>query len=224
MKWTYVMSQKIKASLVLTTLLGAIALIAVLEQRNASALNRSFASIYYDRLIPATDIFYLTENLFQKRLLMEAWQANSNFSVSELRTRLAPLNANMDNRLKEFEQTYLITQELYYLAQLKQHLQHYAVVEKEILALAEVSESEAAAMYEAKGKADLHTTIHYLNELAQIQTNVGKELIQDAQMLRANTEVLSQVQIALAIVLGIIVLALLLASRLPLAQQPFHLN
>ncbi len=224
MKWTYVVTQKIKASLVLTTLMGAIALIAVLEQRNASALNRSFASIYYDRLIPATDIFYLTENLFQKRLLMEAWLADPDYAVAELRARLAPLNAHMGNRLKEFEQTYLVAQESYYLAQLKQHLQHYAQVEKEILTLAEVSETEAGDLYETKGKADLLTTIHYLNELAQIQTSVGQELIRDAQVLRANTEVLSQVQIALSIVLGIIVLALLLASRLPLAQQPFHLN
>lgn len=224
MKWTYVVTQKIKASLVLTTLMGAIALIAVLEQRNASALNRSFASIYYDRLIPATDIFYLTENLFQKRLLMEAWLADPDYAVAELRARLAPLNAHMGNRLKEFEQTSLIAQESYYLAQLKQHLHHYAQVEKEILTLAEVSETEAGDLYETKGKANLLTTIHYLNELAQIQTSVGQELIRDAQVLRANTEVLSQVQIALSIVLGIIVLALLLASRLPLAQQPFHLN
>ena len=78
MKWTYQIPQKIKTA---TLPMGVMVLVIVsnlIARKNITEMNRSVTSIYKDRLIPATNIFYLTENLYRKRLAMEEFLTNGN--------------------------------------------------------------------------------------------------------------------------------------------------
>jgi hypothetical protein len=86
MKWTFVIQRKMRAMLLLGGIMLVVIMGTMLSQHNVEGLGESSASIYNDRLIPATTIIYITENLYSKRLTLEDHLFNNGANVSvELR-------------------------------------------------------------------------------------------------------------------------------------------
>jgi hypothetical protein len=227
MKWPFIIREKMKIAFLLGAVMLLIAFTTVMERRNIESISKSFSSIYYDRLIPATDIFYLTENLYTKRLLMENFlYTNNALPVDVLRKQLGERSVAIDNLIVKFEKTLLVGNESVSLQEFKRRAEHYKQVEAKILDnITHESRESARHLYETEGKDDLHHTIRHLEELTKIQSSVGLSLIDNSKDIVSSSQVVLTLQIAMAVVIGLMVQALVLASKaINIDSNNFNMN
>jgi hypothetical protein len=216
MRWAFIIQQKTKIAAFLALLMTLVVVTNFLEQKNIGDMNKSFTSIYQDRLIPATEIIYLSEDLYSKRLLLQRFLlSGQEEQAGRLQEELHRHNRRVDSLITEYEKTYLVVQEFEALAGFKTKVREYAQVEKEILALSGAQAKEAGLeIFESKGSVIFKSTMGHLHDLTRIQSDVGGELIKGSKMIVASTNVISSLQIALAVIIGIIVQILILTSKL----------
>ena len=227
MKWSYFIEQKIKVALLLSVVMFLVILTNIIERKNIGEINNSVRSIYEDRLVPATDLFSLTENLYNKRFLMESYLKDSYKGTEEqLSFNLKEHDKNIESLIAKYEKTYLVEQETKYLSEFKDKVKQYSSLERDILDLSKNNSKEAALnLYQTRG-IDAHKKIIYqLSELNRIQSVIGNELIKDSKGVVASSNLLSTLQIALAIITGIIIIVLIFSSRIvSRTNKKFHLN
>ncbi len=109
MKWSFIIQQKLKASLLLGGIMVVIVLGTVLSRNNINGIDKSLSSIYEDRLIPATTIIYLTENVYNKRLSLEKYLFSEDVTEHPaILFHLIQYDKNLDSLTKAFEKTYLV--------------------------------------------------------------------------------------------------------------------
>ncbi|MBE9464343.1 MCP four helix bundle domain-containing protein [Dyadobacter subterraneus] len=233
MKWSFIIQQKFKASLLLGGIMVTIILGTVLSRNNIEGIDKSFSSIYQDRLIPATTIIYLTENLYNKRLSLEKYLfSEDHIENATIDLQLNRYNKNLDSLTTAFEKTYLIEEEARILANFRDMAEAYILLEKQIIDEHRFGDSaKAKEMFEGVGVLTFQNSLAHLNELAKIQSQVGNTLMQKSRIDFAGFEILSFLQIALAVILGLIILVLIKNSRiinkpdiLKTKGQNFHLN
>lgn len=216
-----------KAALLLGSIMVLVLVSVLLSRGQIEGIDKSFSSIYADRLIPATDMVYMTESLYQKRLLLErGLLARQNVSWGELIRQLATHNQRIDSLVGEFEKTYLVESERASLRAFQNRLREYAKVEGEVISLGKGGRREVAlALYEGRGEVLFQKTTARLRELTKIQSLVGKELLRESHHAVLQFVFLSTVQIIMVIVIGLIVLALVRSSKIINTEsKPFHLN
>jgi hypothetical protein len=174
-------------------------------------IDKSFSSIYQDRLIPATTIIYLTENLYTKRLSLEKFVLSKEVkSPEEIRSQLQINNKSIDSLVKVFEKTYLVDQEAKSLSGLKDGISEYLSLEKTVIDLyATGLYDEGRALFTGDGANTFQGTINTLNELISIQSTVGKELMSESKSNIASFWIISFLQIALSVIIGLVVLVLI---------------
>jgi hypothetical protein len=228
MKWTYVVQQKLKVALLLTAIMALVGLTNFLERRNIEKMDATFSSIYHDRLIPATDIFYMTENLFNRRLLIEQflYTDNNGISMDALSSKLDTHEASINKLVDKFSKTLLVKDESVELNNFKAGLKNYDKHEQEILH-AYNTQSRAAAqnVYEQVGRKQLLDTIKHLEELTEIQSTEGLAMMHGSQDIASNSSLLLTLQIVVAIFIGIMIQALIMASNTTnTTGKHFHLN
>ncbi|WP_254411066.1 MCP four helix bundle domain-containing protein [Dyadobacter diqingensis] len=233
MKWSFVIQQKLKASLLLGGIMLVIVLGTLLSRRNIDGIDKSFSSIYKDRLIPATTIIYLTENLYGKRLSLEKFllkpDTNDKGKISAL---LATHDKSIDSLIRAFEKTYLVDREAKSLAAFKNRVEEYGLLEKMILNLhASGHSEEGKVLFEGAGASTFQSTLNNLNDLTEIQSVIGDELVKESKSDFASYAMISFLQVALAIIIGLIILVFIQNSKVinkPKVTkdkgQHFHLN
>lgn len=234
MKWSFVIRQKLKATLLLGGIMVVIVLGTLVSRRNISGIDRSFSSIYQDRLIPATTIIYLTENLYGKRLLLEKHLLTppNEMSSEKVSVLLLKHDKSIDSLIHLFEKTYLVDQEAKSLSVFKNRVDEYALLERMMLNLYNAGHPEAGKeIFEGAGARTFQSTIGNLNDLTKIQSLVGKQLIKESQGNFASYTMISFMQLGLAIIIGLIILVFIKNSGIinkPKAikdeGQHFHLN
>jgi hypothetical protein len=227
MKWTFIIREKLKVAFLLAGIMLMIGLTNMMERRNVKNLDQSFSSIYYDRLIPATDIFYLTSGLYNRRMLMEQFLfTESKSSLADLRKGLGSHSDSIMHLIAKFEKTLLVKDESLYLAEFKRMVLHYNQVESRILDVwTRQSPAHAQNLYETEGKVDLQRTIQYLEELTRIQSSVGLDLIRNSKGIASSSDLLMTLQIAVVLVIGLLIHGLIAASRITgQKNERFNLN
>lgn len=192
-------------------IMALIVLATLLSRRNMEGIDKSFSSIYQDRLIPATTIIYLTENLYGKRLSLEEYLlANEAGNKSEIRSQLNAHNQNIDSLIAAFEKTYLVDEEAKSLAAFKNEVVKYTALEKSVLNLCNAGEPEQGkTLFAGAGANTFKNTITNLNELTNIQSSIGKDLMKESKSDIASVAVISFLQIGLAVVTGLMLLSLI---------------
>jgi hypothetical protein len=228
MKWTYVVQQKVKVALLLTAVMALVGLTNFLERRNIEKLDQTFSSIYHDRLIPATDIFYITESLYNRRLLMEQflYADNSGLTIDALKMNLDFHEASINKLVDKFSKTFLVKDESVELNNFKVGLKNYDRHEQQILEAHQTQSRDAARhLYEQHGKKELLGTIKHLEELTEIQSTEGLAMMHGSQDIASNSSILLTLQIAVAIFIGIMIQALIMASNTTNTKgQHYNLN
>lgn len=177
--------------------------------------------------MPAIDIVYLSENLFNKRLLLEKHLASGDGTNSgTVRQQLGIHNRRIDSLLTAFQKTYLVEEESRHLLALKQHIEQYAGQEEAMLTLCASSDQKAGrAIFHGRSSATFQQAILYLNKLTQIQSAVGLRLMKDSQSESSQFNLLSTLQISIAIIIGLLILGLIHNAKIiEQDSQPFHLN
>ncbi|MDX1942857.1 MAG: MCP four helix bundle domain-containing protein [Saprospiraceae bacterium] len=221
MKWVFSIQPKIKAAFLLAIICVAVLVNMFLERRNISNINDSFSSIYEDRLLPATYVFHLTDHLYQKRLILDRYfngKTPSNFQADI--EQLQVHNNAMDTLIQDFEATYLVEMEGKLLKDLKRGLRAYNDLEWQLMkdlknATAPEISVDAFEKLFAAAKEEL-------TQLSQIQIEVGKKMKEDSGRMAASTDLLTNLDALLIIVMGLIIQILIFTSKTLVPKAPQH--
>jgi hypothetical protein len=226
MKWTFIIQQKIKMIVLLTSLIALIGITNYIEHRNINYIDKSFNSIYYDRLIPATELLHMTQNLYKQRMLLERAVISNNPDVQHLEKSLSDFTANTEQRIANFEKTFLVKHESYALVTFKRCMFQYETVEKKIIdALDDNRIAEAREIYRDQLPSKFSETLSKLEDLSSIQTSVGKHILEDSRSAISNSSIVLTLQIVTAIIIGLMTHGLIIASRMANVNvNNFHLN
>lgn len=227
MKFAYSLKQKTKIALLLFLIMACTILIRVLEDRSIKNMEKAFTSLYNDRLIPATDIFYISEKLYAKRFLLEifVYSDENKLSIAQLNSKLKTYDKEIDTLLAKYEKTYLVTNEKNHLIELKVKLLENKVLEKNILLNANSLDKAALRKLYDNGEKSFLDMSALLTQLTKIQTVVGEQLKEDSQKIVRGTSLYSTLQLLIAIIIGGLIVSILAASNvMNIQNDKFNLN
>ncbi|ATP55333.1 hypothetical protein CPT03_02055 [Pedobacter ginsengisoli] len=229
MRFAYSIKQKMKIAMLLFCIMACTILIRFLEDKSVKSMNESFVSMYNDRLIPATDLFYVAENAYAKKSMIEDFlhaAYEQSFNPATFKAQLAYYNKAIDSLIKKYEKTFLVKQEKEKLIVLKDGLESTGKIENQIMAFADKKDiASARKLYDQEGRASSKGTIQKLSELMRIQTQVGEELIKDTAFMVSGSKLYSTLQVALAIVIGILIVGIVFTSNVvKINNDKFNLN
>lgn len=227
MKFAYSLKQKTKIAILLFLIMACTILIRVLEDRSIKNMEKAFTSLYNDRLVPATDIFYISEKLYAKRFLLEifVYSDDNKLSISQLNAKLKSYDKEIDTLLAKYEKTYLVTNEKNHLTELKVKLLENKVLEKNILLNANSLDKTSLRKLYDNGEKSFLDMSALLTQLTKIQTVVGEQLKEDSQQIVRGTNLYSTLQLLIAIVIGGLIVSILAASNvMNIRNDKFNLN
>ena len=158
-------------------------LINFLGDRNISEINKAFVSMHQDRLVPATDLFFIAENLRQKS---DQWQDALSLDVASLSTSkhliaVIRQNANTDSVFAKYEATKIAEKENVYLRDFKGALDAQNKQEAVLLDLYTNDSPNALKIYQSQSRKLNTNTFSSLSDLIKIQSTIGDELMIDSQ-------------------------------------------
>ncbi|WP_316789968.1 MCP four helix bundle domain-containing protein [Pedobacter frigoris] len=229
MRFAYSVKQKMKIAILLFCIMACTILIRFLEDKSVKSMNESFISLYNDRLIPATDLFYIAEYVDQKRSLIEDMLYSSSentFDFEGLRRNLHKINTSIDSLIHAYEKTYLVKQEKENIAELKANLHAVKTIEKQTVDIVKNQGLQKARnVHELMGRKASGDIIKGLSELMRIQRMVGAELTKDTEFMVSGNKLYSAFQTVLAIVIGILIVGIVFTSNVVnIRSDKFNLN
>lgn len=211
--------QKIKIALFLFCIMASTLLIRMLEDKSLKEMDKAFSSIYNDRLVPATDLFQISEQVYAKRHLIEAYfEHNLNTTQSAaLVKKLGYFDAKIDSLVVKYESTYLVAKEKEGLRALKLRLKRIRAIESGIASVNQQALPEIKASFDEVSKS--------ISDLTKIQSNVGEELIKNTQEMMGSSKLYSAIQFVLAIMIGALIVSILFTAKvLKVKTDHFSLN
>ncbi|WP_181276784.1 MCP four helix bundle domain-containing protein [Arcticibacter pallidicorallinus] len=226
MRWIYAIPQKFKIACVLGSIIFCITIFTLLETRNINNINKAVLSIYEDRLIPATDLFFLAEVSYQKRDQLESYLESSDPSSILISKQLAKQNDRIEALIRKYEKTYLVDEELVHFNGLKNNLKEYLALEKEIVDLSTHNSKEAAkSAFYNRAVASHHKMMDHLSKLTRIQSNVGATLVSSLKNDVAKSDLISNLQLIVCIITGLLIIAIIFAAKVTsVKSDKYNLN
>ncbi len=224
MKWAFAIQKKIRLAIALAVLMLCIILFSLFESYNTTRIARSIKSIYDDRLIPAADLYILSDHIQDKRNLLSD-HLFLHTGQNNFKEQSAGIDKNLDSLIGKYQKTYLVAAESAYLARLKQHLQDLKGRERHVDAL-RAKDPEEARRYYTYNMLPVYRALSLdLRKLISVQTEVGKELLDESVRSRSSSEMLSSLQLVISIILGIMIIVLVMTNKqMPVKQENYHLN
>ena len=227
MRFAYSIKQKAKIAVLLFFIMTCSVLIRILEDKSVKNMNESFITLYNDRLVPAMDLYHIVENLYARRNIIES-VLYSNAAANELglKQNLSRYNHNIDSLLQKYEKTYLVQQEKVQLQDLKQNLSLILRMEQDLVSNIYNNEVAAAlTLYESQGKRMFSSATMHLTKLIDTQKQVGNEIIEQTEKIVSGTKIYSNLQLALAILIGILIVSILFTSNVVnIRNDKYNLN
>lgn len=228
MKFAYSLKQKTKIALLLFLIMACTILIRVLEDRSIKNMEKAFSSLYNDRLVPATDIYFISEKLYAKRFLLETfvYSDKNKLNPQQLNDKLRAYDKQIDTLLLKYENTFLISTEKNHLTELKVKLLENKVLEKNILLNANSLDKDTLRkMYDHNAEQSFLDISTLLSQLTKIQTIVGEQLQTESQKIVSGTNLYSTLQLILAIIIGILIVSILFTSNvMNIRNDKYNLN
>ncbi|MBX3255524.1 MAG: MCP four helix bundle domain-containing protein [Chitinophagaceae bacterium] len=200
MKWHAVLGEKRKivAFLLIVLLLGLIN--NYFSRKYYNNLDKNMASLYNDRLMPASYLFKISDRLYQKKLLLE----DNGISKELLRTELKQHDLEIENIIADYRKTYLTNAEESQWNKFLLHLESYNTAEAAFL-----TASDRDVQQEKVIQSSFKSALMSLNELNDIQTSEGALLQIDSHNLITSTLLQAYLEVSLLFIMGIAVLMLL---------------
>ena len=222
MKFAFSLKNKLKIAFLLFCIMCCTLLIRFLEDKSVTKINESFISMYNDRLVPATDLYFIAENLYHKNAILQDALADESMHPYKSISKIANHNHKIDSVINKYELTMLVAQEKTFLNDLKNALSVQQKLETEVLNLAGEQGKE---IYESVGRNAATQTLTKLSALIKIQSKVGDELIKDSKIFVSGTKIYSTFQGILAVIIGIMIVSIVSASNMVKIQNDkFNLN
>lgn len=222
MKFAFSLKNKLKIAFLLFCIMCCTLLIRFLEDKSVNKINESFISMYNDRLVPATDLYFVAENLYHKNTILQDALVHNESQPSNSQLQIKKHNQKIDSVINKYELTLLVKQEKAFLKDLKIALHIQEQLESKMLAL---TGNERKQIYESIGRSATAQTLIKLSALIKIQSKVGDELIRDSKIFVSGTKIYSTFQGILAVFIGIMIVSIISASNMVKIQNDkFNLN
>jgi hypothetical protein len=225
MKWAFAIQRKIRLAIALAVMMLLIILLSLWESYNVNKISKSFRSIYEDRLIPAVDLYLISGHIQNKRNKLVSFLFTDKISVEEIKNILSSENRKLDTLINKYQKTYLVKAETNHLQNLKKNLK---IFERDELLLinASLENKEFARNLYLNTTINLYENIDQdLILLTQVQTQIGKELLAESSKSQSSSSLISQLQIVVAIILGLIIMILIITDKqVILKQEKYNLN
>lgn len=202
MKWVYSVQHKAQIAFLLAIILLAVLVKNMVEQSNVTELGSSFSSVYEDRLLVESYIYRLSDHLYQKKLIID--QCSHTENHAELRKKIEEHNKAIHALIQNYEKTKLTNQESVFFLALKKNIEEMNVLEAQYIELNSGQKLLDRQFDLASG------TLH---KLSGIQVSEGKTMADQSKKIVAGSSMLSQFELALVVVIGLIIQALIFASR-----------
>jgi len=225
-KWTVGTRNKIKLAFVLTGAILLLLLAKWVERGEVEHMDKSFLSIYADRLVPATAIFDIRENMHRKQETMQALLLADARPEASSQT-LTTCNAAIGRLLTEYKKTYFLKKEAAHLEAFETNLRAYNQRENVILNhLSQGNSPIAEQVYRQEALGYFTAATQQLSELNHIQSEIGKDMLTGSQKSMASFLLLSKLELALILLFSILAHILIYASRAVIQRkvETFHMN
>ena len=227
MKFAHSIKQKTKVALLLFCVMVCLILVRILEDKSIKQMNNSFISLYNDRLIPATDLFFIAEKLNLKKDLIESYLNNELAlnSQKNIQQSLLSYNESIDSLLLKYEKTFLVNLEKKHLIELKSNILASRIIEKNITSNSQLKEKSDTESITILLKESYKGIFNKLSELTQIQSKIGDELIKNSKSIVSGSNLYSTIQFFLAIIIGVLIVSILFTSNvINIKNENFKLN
>lgn len=205
MKWAYTIRNKTKAAVLLAIVLGLTMLTNLMERSRFRELERSFSSIYEDRLMVESYLFHLYENLKNEQDLLQL-AADGELSQAA-KEKLHAHQASRAGLIEQYALTYLTDEEEVKFEQLQIALGKIDRLEKEM-----AGRQATAPLISAhdEAAAEAFATI---SALSDIQTAEGAELREKSKRIILGSVSTSQLEMTILIAIAVIIQGLIFSSK-----------
>lgn len=204
MKWTYIIVQKIKMAFSLGIVFVLVFATNMMDKNYFSELQNSFASVYEDRLLVESYIYRLSTRLHKKKMLVGELNRSTSANTQVMNQ---VHNDTIAALISKYEETELTKEESLVFNDFKKDLQELFFLE---------------AKYSDTGFKDtlkvaieeLHRNLaRNLDRLSEIQILEGKKHIDNSKRIISASNLTSQVEICILVVIALIVQVLILTSK-----------
>lgn len=218
MKWTYGIRQKATASVLLALVLGLVMWNNLVERYQIRRLDKSFSSMYEDRLLAESYLFQLYDQLQQKSELFQA-SLQGNHPVMgkfDFQQHQQKLNTIID----KYEKTHLTTEEAATYQRFKAILANMTAIDAQVMAQTQHNGLVQASLIKTS-EASTAKAFAVLTELSEIQTTEGLVLRSQSKRIMLGNISSSYFEMAILVIIALLIQALVLSSKtlqLPKAQ------
>lgn len=220
MKWIYAIQQKAQVAFLLALILFGVFVKNVLDRNNVSELGDSFSSVYNDRLVVESYIYQLSDQLYQKQFLFDQCSQPLNDN-NQLELNIKRHNTIIKSLIVDYEKTKLTDQESVYFEAFKRNINQMEILESQYLQ----SHADFATVNTSLDQQFISAAGH-LNQLSSIQIAEGKSMTDQSRKIVAGSSILTQFELAMIIIIGLIIQTLIFASNslTPKTFQNHQLN
>lgn len=225
MKWAFAIQRKIRLAITLAIMMLFIIIFSLIESYNMSRMSRSFHSIYEDRLIPAVDLYSIADHIHTNRHEVSKFLFTEEIQPDEIKAYLQTSQAELDQLISKYENTHLVKAETNHLSRLKKNLENFQRDQIMLLNVAQQDKETAKKIY-LNGLEHVYDELKRdLFELTHVQTSVGKELLLESANSKSSSALISKLQMATTIILGLIIMILTMTNKqVLLKQEKYTLN
>jgi len=207
MNWAHNIRRKGSAALLLTAVFFVLFVTNLIDSKNVTRLGTSFSSVYEDRLLVESYIYRMSENLFRKKIMVDT--CNNQASAMRIRPVLADFNQSISYIIADYEKTRLTEDETLYFKRLRENVMSLAKLEEEYLSSA--GPIQVSVIREMIDKQFNEASAN-LDRLSAIQISEGKRLNERSKKIVAGSFLLTKLETAVLVAIGLIVLVLAFES------------
>lgn len=222
MNWTFPIKGKWRAALVFTLVLALMLSKNLADNKRSEALQTTFNSVYEDRLVVEHYIYKLTTLLYENRLMLDGCTDQS--ELLAIQQSISGNNAQITGILAAYEATQLTEREAAVFEMLKYDIADIESFENELIG--NLQNAQLYAVQEVSLSPSFLAAAMHLSELSNIQMAIGRDLRDNSRQMIAGGAMLSKMEIAILIVMGLFVHILLFSDRMTKVRKPvkYHLN
>jgi hypothetical protein len=215
MKWIYRIQQKAQVAFLLAIILMGILVKNVMERNNVSDLGDSFSSVYEDRLLVESYIYEISDHLHQKKLIFD----NCEGTALAYRNQIEKNNKDIAILIQEYEKTKFTEEESMFFQSFKNSIRKITFLETQYLTF-------ESGKNNSKLDDQFKIASSDLQHLSNIQIAEGKLLSDQSKKIVAGTTILTQFELGMIVIIGLIIQALIFASQslTPKVTQNHNLN
>jgi hypothetical protein len=206
MKWIYSIQERGKAAVILTVVIALVSVVTLMEKSNVSELGSSFSSVYEDRLVVESYIYKFSDYLYQKKLVID--DCHSAQQAAMMSKKITLHNTAIQKMIAAYEQTKLTEAEAKYFADFKKNIGEIIALENNMLDQSGKFERRRSDFNQEVDKA-----LTNLDELSSIQLSEGKALNENSKRIIAGSEILTQFELVVLIIIAVIIQMLIFTSN-----------